>query len=107
VEPTLIAEAIAGEFAALPGVLFPSLRGLIMILITRRGSAEFFKRNAISREMLKLTGLGRPAVGPEALSKELSAASDKMDAIVSRIQDYTRGREHAVSRLESQFGLLS
>ncbi len=106
-ESTFIAEALAGILAALLGVLFPSFKELIRILSTRRGSAEFFKSNAVGREILKLAGLGRSVDGPEALFKELSAASDKMDAIVSRIQDYTKGREQAVSRLESQLGLLS
>jgi len=37
----------------------------------------------------------------------LSSASEKMDSIVRQVQEYTKGREQAVSKLESELGLLS
>ena len=44
---------------------------------------------------------------PETLFKDLSETSTKMDGIVARIQEYTRGRELSVAKLESQLGLLT
>jgi hypothetical protein len=89
------------------GGLLPVARELIAILIERGFQARFFREDPIGRWIVKAVGLEQSVKGPESLFKALSEASQKMDAIVKQIQEYTQGRELAVGKLESQLGSLS
>jgi hypothetical protein len=98
---------IVGILSAAIGALFPALRELLAILIKRGLGARFFREDRIGQRIVQAVGLEQSIRGPESLFKALSASSLKMDGIVKQIQEYTHGRELAVTKLESQLGLLS
>ena len=56
---------------------------------------------------LKGLDLDRSKDSPEILFNELTEASRKMDGIVARIQEYTRGRQVSVTKLEAQLSQLT
>ncbi len=56
---------------------------------------------------LKGLDLDRPKDSPEILFNELTEASRKMDGIVARIQEYTRGCQVSVTKLEAQLSQLT
>jgi len=93
--------------AAAVGILVPLVQDLVGRLIKSGVGDKFFRETSAGRQIVKALGLERNLTGPEALFKELSAASQKMDVIVKQIQEYTQGREEAVAELESQLGALS
>jgi hypothetical protein len=98
---------LGAVLAAAIGTLLPVGRELIALLIKRGIGERFFRENLIGQQLAKAAGLEQAVQGPESLFKALSAASEKIDAIVKQIQEYTEGREQAVAKLESQLGLLS
>jgi len=89
------------------GTLMPVAKELIRRLIKSGVGRNFFRETPAGRQIVRALGLEPSLTGPEALFKELSSASQKMDAIVRQIQEYTQGREQAVAKLESQLGVLS
>jgi hypothetical protein len=88
------------------GGMVPLLHGLIERLLEMGVGKDFFA-STIGQGFLNAIGLHKVRDSPKVLFSELSETSAKMDDIVKRIQDYTQGREQAVSKLESQLGLLS
>jgi len=98
---------IAPLLTAVIGLIVPSVRQLLVALIKSGRGLKFFRDNPIGQQIVKGLGLEQSVKGPESLFKELSMASEKMDVVVKQIQEYTKGRELAVSKLESQLGLLS
>jgi len=56
---------------------------------------------------LKGLDLDRSKDSPEILFNELTEASRKMDGIVARIQEYTRGCQVPVTKLEAQLSQLT
>lgn len=100
-------ELIAVLVSALVGVIGPGLRALIADLLKKGIGDRFFHENYAGKLIVQAFGL-KPAIqGPEALFKELALASTKMDEIVRSVQEYTKGREQAVSELQSRLGSLS
>lgn len=93
--------------SAAVGATVPLARELVRQLIKSGIAKKFFEENFIGQQIVRGLGLERSIVGPESLFKQLSEASQKMDEIVKNIQEYTRGREQAVAKLESQLGILS
>jgi hypothetical protein len=90
------------------GVLVPALMKLSELLINKSPSAKrFLLEDSVGQRIAKAVGLRRHFQTPEVMFKALSEASQKMDAVVGQIQDYTQGRELAVAKLESQLGLLT
>jgi hypothetical protein len=100
---TLLAPLLAAGVGILGKLGFDLVRRLIESSV----GDKFFRETPAGRQIVKALGLERSLTGPEALFKELSAASQKMDVIVRQIQEYTQGREQAVAKLESQLGVLS
>jgi hypothetical protein len=97
---------LAGVVSALLGALFPLLREAIGAL-RRKSKGEKFFSSPIGKGLLQTLDLDKEPDGPELLFTELSETSKKMDSIVSRIQEYTKVREVAVTKLEEQLGELT
>ncbi|HZW94646.1 MAG TPA: hypothetical protein VFF64_16975 [Candidatus Eremiobacteraceae bacterium] len=89
------------------GILL-SLMNVALSQSIKSGTGEkFFRETRAGRQIARALGIELSLTGPEALFKELSVASQKMDEVVKQIQEYTQGRELAVAKLESQLGVLS
>jgi hypothetical protein len=100
-------ELIAVLVSALVGIIAPGLKALIADLLKKGIGEKFFHESYAGKLVVNVFGL-KPAIeGPEALFKELTLTSTKMDEIVRHVQEYTKGREQAVSELQSRLGLLS
>jgi hypothetical protein len=97
---------LSAVIAAAIGALLPMSKELVIILIQRGIGVKFFREDQFGQQLVRALGLELSENGPASLFKALSAASEKMDAIVKQIQEYTEGRELAVGKLESQLGLL-
>jgi hypothetical protein len=101
-------ELVASILAAVLGAAVPALKTLIEGFLEKSVGEKFLSGHPAGLAVLKAFGLKTAARGdPAALFKELSAASERMDAAVKQIQDFTRAREQAVSKLESELGLLT
>lgn len=96
----------AAIVSLLVGAAVPLLREIIQHLRKNPKHERLFD-SSVGRATLKALGLDKTPDSPESLFAELSVASERMDGIVSRIQDYTKARESAVAKLESQLGQLS
>ena len=70
-----------------------------------RSRKQFFSSN-FGQRLAKLLDVEEAPNSPDQLFRELSAASKNMDAVVARIQQFTRGREEAVRKLEHDLGML-
>jgi hypothetical protein len=101
-----LAPLLVAIFSTLVGALLPSLKELVRDLRKRSRGDEFFK-STVGQALLKALGFDEQPDSPATLFAELGEASKKMDAIVSRIQEYTRARETAVTKLESELGVLT
>jgi len=99
-------EVLAAIAAGLIGAILPAGREIIQVLIKQGYWAGFFRENPSGQRIAGAFGVGYTK-GSADLFKELSSASEKMDSIVRQVQEYTKGREQAVSKLESELGLLS
>lgn len=97
----LLVSVLAGAI----GALVPLLKELVKEL-RRKGKGDRFFQSSFGRAVLDMLGLNKAPDGPEMLFGELSEASKKMDAAVSRIQEYTKARESAVLNLETQLSQL-
>jgi len=101
-------ELIASLFAAVLGAAVPAVKKILEELLKKNIGQDFFLKHPAGSAILKAFGLqsgGR--ADPVSLFKELSTASERMDTVVKQIQEYTQVREQAVSKLESQLGLLT
>lgn len=96
---------ISAIVSVLVGSLLPLVAALVKDLRSRAKGEKFFE-SLFGRAILKALNLDNGPDSPERMFAELSEASAKLDAIVSRIQDYTKMREFAVTKLEAQLGEL-
>ena len=101
--PTIL---LAPIISALVGILLPALKDLVRLL-RKNSKGERFFSSSIGKAVLKSLDLDRPKDSPDSLFSELTEASQKMDGIVSRIQEYTKGRELSVKQLEAQLSQLT
>lgn len=99
-------QILAVLLSALVGAVIPLMKELVRDL-RKKGKAQEFFASSFGKAVLKALDLDKPKDTPETLFKDLSEASSKMDGIVARIQEYTKGREQSVTKLESQLGLLT
>jgi hypothetical protein len=99
-------QILAALLSALIGAVIPLMKELVRDL-RKKGKAQEFFASSFGKAVLKALDLDKPKDTPETLFKDLSEASSKMDGIVARIQEYTKGREQSVTKLESQLGLLT
>jgi hypothetical protein len=99
-------QLVAAVVAALLGAVLPLMKELIRELQKRPRYKDFFA-TSFGKQVLKAFNLDRPRDTPATLFKELADTSTKMDGIVARIQEYTKGREQSVAKLEEQLGFLA
>jgi hypothetical protein len=97
---------IATFVSLLVGSLLPLLREIVKDLRKNSKGDRLFE-SPIGRIVLRALNLDKAPDSPELLFAELSETSGRMDKIVSRIQAYTKMRESAVAKLETQLGQLS
>jgi len=97
---------IAGLLSALIGAVVPLVKEIIGDL-RKKSKGEKFFASRVGKAVLKALDLDKAPDSPELLFAELSETSQKMDGIVSRIQQYTKMRELAVTKLETQLGQLA
>ncbi len=99
-------ELLVSVLAGAVGFLVPLLKELVKEL-RKKGKGENFFRSPSGRAVLDVLGLNKATDSPEALFVELSEASKRMDAAVSRIREYTKARESAVLKLETELTQLT
>jgi hypothetical protein len=97
---------LAPILSAIVGILLPALKDLVRTL-QKNSKGEKFFASPIGKALLKSLDLDKPKDSPDLLFAELTEASQKMDGIVSRIQEYTKGRELSVKQLEAQLSQLT
>jgi hypothetical protein len=101
--PTLL---LAPLISALVGILIPALKDLVRAMRTNPKAERLFS-SSFGKALLKAFDLDAPKDSPETLFAELSDASKKIDGIVGRIEEYTKGREVSVRQLEAQLSQLT
>jgi hypothetical protein len=104
--PEIGLEILASICAALLGALLPIAKQLVRDLRKRHTAEEFFS-SRFGGAILATLGLGVVADSPKQMFTELTETSQRLDRIVTRIQDYTTMRESAVAELETKLENLS
>lgn len=99
-------QIVAAAVTALLGAAFPLVKEAVRRLQKSPRGKEFFT-TPFGRLILRAFDLDRRIDTPATLFKELADTSTRMDGIVARIQEYTKGREQSVAKLEEQLGLLT
>ena len=104
--PEIGLEILVSICAALLGTLLPIMKDLVRDLRKRQAAEQFFSTR-LGGAVLATLGLGAVEDSPKQMFIELAETSQKLDRIVTRIQDYTKLRESAVAELETKLENLS
>jgi predicted nuclease with TOPRIM domain len=99
-------QIVVAVVSALVGAALPLVKAIIKVL-QRSPRGEVFFATPFGKQVLATFDLDRPRDTTATLFKELADASAKMDGIVARIREYTKGREPSVAKFEEQLGLLT
>jgi hypothetical protein len=100
-------ELVTAVAAAILGALVPALKNFAEILLKQRAAQDFLSTDPLGKLLAKGLGIKDRPTDADTLFKELADASERMDAAVRKMQEYTRVREEATAKLEVELGLLN